>query len=70
MRFLKSFNDGLAALADSLRPMEAPSFGSFSQDRLALLGDFNRVTSDIGNAARKVVEDDQTKRRKGGKQGL
>lgn len=70
MRIFKSFSDGLSAMADSLRPMEAPSFGSFSQDRAALLGDFNRVASDIGTAVRRVVEDNQAKRRKGGKQGF
>lgn len=70
MHILGSFSNGLAAMADSLRPMEAPSFGSFSQDRAALFGDFDRVTSDIGLAVRRVVEDDQAKRSKSGKQGL
>ena len=66
MHIIKSFGDGLSAMADSLRPMEAPSFGSFNQDRMALLGDFEHVTADIGNAVKQVTGNDKTKRRKSG----
>lgn len=50
MQLLKSFRDGMAALASGLTPPDPPVYGSFSEDRAELDGDFDRVMDDIGKA--------------------
>lgn len=50
MHLLKSFRDGMAALASGFTPPDPPSYGSFSDDRVEFEADFNRVMDDIGKA--------------------